>query len=38
MENILEIGAGILFLGMLGFFLYQKASGKGSCCSKQPKH
>ncbi len=37
MENFMEIAAGILILGALGFFLYRKVSGKGSCCSKQQK-
>jgi len=37
METILGIGAAAIFGSILVFILYRRASGKGSCCSKQPK-
>lgn len=36
METVFIIGA-IIFGSTLVFMLYRKASGKGSCCSKQSK-
>ncbi len=37
METILGIGAVVILSSILILILFRRASGKGSCCSKQPK-